>query len=46
MFTLTIIFREGHLFVKINGWFWRFENGATESLANQMKLSLMVNASG
>jgi hypothetical protein len=38
MITLPIVFRDGHLFVEIEGWLWLFDTGAPESFGQSNEI--------
>ncbi len=40
MTTLPIVFRDGHLFVEIDGWLWLFDTGAPESFGESNEITL------
>jgi hypothetical protein len=42
MSTLPIIFRDGHLFVEIDGWLWLFDTGAPTSFGESNEITLDV----
>lgn len=45
MTTLPLIFKEGHLFVKIDGWLWLFDTGAPSSFGESNEIILDAQCS-